>query len=99
MREFKSRACVVVEPAHQTVVQRERHTNFGEDVTHRIEVRTARFAQELSDARQFLNDRLIFRNFAVKYAQRIGHSTPLTIAAHTPDDWFYALRRASLKAA
>ena len=47
-----------------------------------MEVLAARFVQKFADARELLDDRLIFGNFAVEDAQRIGHCAALAIGAH-----------------
>src|SRR5580704_5125326 len=51
----------------------------------------ARFIEKLADARQFVDDGLVGRNFAVEHAQRIRHGAALAISAHLSDHWFKCL--------
>src|SRR5260221_13514708 len=46
------------------------------------EMLAAGFVQILADARESLDDGLVFGNFAVEHAQRIGHGPALAVAAH-----------------
>ena len=85
MREFEGGARVVVEPAHQAVVQSEGHTHHLQDGLHLPEVFAASFIEKLADARQAVNDRLIARHLAIKHAQRIGHGPALAIGTHLRD--------------
>ena len=45
--EFKCRARVVVEPAHQAIVQRKRHADRFQDLLHLLEMLAATFIQKL----------------------------------------------------
>ena len=82
MCELESRAGIVVEAAHEPVIQREWHANRFQDFLDLLEMLPARLIEKLADARQVFNDRLIFRNFAIKHAQRISHRAALAIDTH-----------------
>jgi len=43
----------------------------------------ARLVEKLADARQRFDDGLVFGNFAVEHAQRIGHGATLAIRIHS----------------
>ena len=43
----------------------------------------ARFVKKLADARQLVDDRLVFGNFAVENPQRIGHRAALAVGVHS----------------
>src|SRR5215475_5796983 len=80
--ELECRARVVVESAHKAVVQRERYADRLQDLLHLLEVLATRLVQKFADARQLLDNRLVFRNFAVEHAQGIGDRAPLAIGVH-----------------
>src|SRR6185437_1938635 len=82
VREFKSCARVVVEPAHQAMIDFKRYADAFQNSFHFLEMFFARVVEVIKNARQCLDDRLIFRNFAVEHAQRIGDSAALAISAH-----------------
>src|ERR1700676_2266468 len=86
MREFKRGPCVVIEPTHEPIIQRKRHSYLGQDLLHRLKVHAAPFVQKLADAGQRFDNWLILRHFAVKYAQRIRHRSALAIRAHPAYD-------------
>jgi hypothetical protein len=54
------------------------------------------FVEELADARQRFDDRLIGGDFAIEHAQGIGHRPALAIGAHLVLDRLKRLRSASL---
>ena len=45
--EFKRRPRVVVEPAHQSIVERKRHADSFQDLLHLLEMLAATFIQKL----------------------------------------------------
>ena len=46
----------------------------------------ATLVQKRADARQRLDDGLVFGNFAIEHAQRIGDGAALAVLAHGADD-------------
>ena len=93
MRKFERSARVVIEPAHQTVVQRKWDPYLGKNFLHRFEMLSAFLVEKLADARQRLDDRLILGHFAIEDAQRIGDRTALAIDAHLLYHWFESLAK------
>src|SRR5262249_54057422 len=85
MGEFECSAGVVIEAAHQAVVQLKLDTHGVQNILDFFKVVTARFVKKLADARQLFDDRLVLRNLAVEDTQRIDECATLTVAAHLAD--------------
>src|SRR5579863_8151132 len=62
-----------------------------QDVLHLLKMLATRLVEKLADARQFVDDGLVGRNFAVKHAQRIRNGAALAIRAHLSDHWLQRL--------
>src|SRR5262249_32620943 len=82
VRELECGAGVVIETAHQAVVEGEGNSDRFQNSLHLVEVLAAGLVEKLSDAWQRCNDRLVFGNFAVEHAQRIGDGAALAVGAH-----------------
>ena len=82
VREFESCTRVVVEAAHQAVVERESNPTLVRISCTASKCLRRIFAEELRDARQRFDDWLILRHFAVEHAQRIRHRAALAVVAH-----------------
>ena len=65
VRELEGRTGVVIQAAHQPVVDGERNVHGRKNLLHFGEVRAAAFVQIVGHARKLFDDRLVFRNFAV----------------------------------
>ena len=94
--KLECRARVIVEAAHQAIVEREGNADGVQNRLHLLEMLAATLIQKLADARQLLDDRLVFGNFAVKHAQRIGHRAALAVGAHLEPPARVPCARASL---
>src|SRR5437016_1367133 len=88
MRKFEGAAGVVIQAAHQAVVQREWNTHFGQDFLHRFKVLSAWLVEKLADPRKLVDDGLILRNLAIENTKRVRHCTSLAIGAHFSDHRF-----------
>ena len=86
MGELEGGARVVVEAADQAVIEYEMDSDRLQDLLHLLEVRAAAFVEKLADARKRFDDGLIFGDFAVEDAQRVGDGAALAVGAHFPDD-------------
>jgi len=86
MGELEGGARVVVQPAHQPMVERVRNAGGVEGRSNRGEVNLRVLVEEVGDYRQRVDDRLVGRNLAVQHAQRIGDGAALAVRAHLADD-------------
>ena len=82
MGKFEGCLLVVVEPANETIVELEGDLDCFQQLLYSDESASAHLVQELRDAWELFDDRLILWNFAVEYAERIGYSAALAVAAH-----------------
>ena len=83
--ELKRRARVVVESAHQAIVDRVGHA-AASSMARTAAKCSGSFVEVIADPRQRVDDRLIFGNLAVEHAQRIGLGAALAVGAHLADD-------------
>src|SRR5690242_4807954 len=82
MGKFERGARVVIEAAHQSIIDCERYAHRAKNLLHLFEVGPAALIEEVADTRKLLDDGLIFWDFAVENAQWIRDRTALTVHAH-----------------
>src|SRR5690242_13999815 len=82
MGKFEGGARVVIEAAHQSIIDCERYADRAKNLLNLIEVGPAALVEEVADTRKTLDDGLVFRDFAVETAQWIRDRTALTVHAH-----------------
>ena len=86
VHDFKRRAHVVIEAAHQARSDFKRDAAVGQIALHVSEVRAADFAEIIENGGQAIDGRLIFRHFAVEHAQRICFGAALAVGAEVRRD-------------
>ena len=91
---FERGAHVVIQAAHQPRAHLVCDAAIVEVLLHRVEMRAARVAEVIDDARQLLDDGLVRFHFAIQHAQRIGFGAALAIAAHPRRHRFQLLPQA-----
>ena len=82
MRKFKRGAGVVVETPNQARVFDVGDVDGVQDLFYFFVVGAAAFVEKLADGGESCDDGLVFGNFAVEDAQRIGYGAALTVGAH-----------------
>src|SRR5208282_902929 len=82
MSKFKRGAGVVIQAPHQARVFDVGDPDGVQDLFYFFVVGAASFVQKLADGGKRCDDGLVFGNFAVEDAQRIGYGAALTVGAH-----------------
>src|ERR1035437_1514362 len=82
MRKFERSFLIVIETPHQARVFDVGNLDGAQNILYFFVVGAAIFVEELVDGVESFDDRLVFGNFAVEDAQRIGDIAALAVSAH-----------------